>query len=96
MESPMGSDGRHIIHLVKGQDGRPVKMAEIPPVNIKRWVPRRKAEVVAAVRNGLITLDDACSRYALSVEEFLSWEETIHQYGPEGLQVSKMHQRHAH
>src|SRR5215468_5840731 len=39
----------------------------------KRWVIRRKAEVVAAVRDGLLTLEEACSRYMLTVEEFLSW-----------------------
>ena len=91
----MGQDGRHIIHLVKDADGRPVRMVEPPPANIKRWVPRRKAEVVAAVRGGALSLDDACSRYALSVEEFLSWEEAIHRFGPGGLSVAKM-QEHRH
>ena len=46
-----------------------------------RWVIRRKAEVVAAVRDGLLTLEEACSRYMLTVEEFLSWQYLIDQYG---------------
>jgi hypothetical protein len=89
----MGSDGRNVIHLVKGSDGRPVKMAELPPPELKRWMPRAKAQVVAAVHNGLISLDDACERYALSVEEFLNWEETIDHYGLTGLRVNAI-QRH--
>jgi len=37
-----------------------------------RWVIRRKAQVVAAVRGGLLSLEEACSRYMLTVEEFLA------------------------
>jgi hypothetical protein len=40
-------------------------------------VIRRKAEVVAAVRGGLLSLEQACSRYSLSVDEFGSWKESI-------------------
>jgi uncharacterized protein DUF1153 len=29
--------------------------------------------VVAAVRHGLITVNEACARYDLSIEEYLSW-----------------------
>ena len=36
---------------------------ELPPPNTKRWVIRRKAAVVAAVKNGVITLDDVCWLY---------------------------------
>jgi len=39
------------------------KHAELPPPNTKRWVVRRKAAVVAAVRAGVITLEEACRRY---------------------------------
>ena len=46
----------------------------LPPPTTKRWVIRRKAEVVAAVRGGLLSLEEACARYTLTVEEFLSWQ----------------------
>jgi hypothetical protein len=45
---------------------------DLPPAATRRWVPRRKAEVVAAVEGGLLTLDDACARYRLTLEEFAS------------------------
>ena len=47
---------------------------ELPPPNTRRWVIRRKAAVVAAVRAGDITLEEACRRYQLSEAEFLSWQ----------------------
>jgi hypothetical protein len=46
--------------------------AELPSPSTKRWVARRKAVVVAAVRSGLLSLQEACRRYNLSVEEFLA------------------------
>jgi hypothetical protein len=71
-------------------------MAELPPANVKRWVPQRKAEVVAAVRGGALSLDDACQRYALTVEEFLSWESAISQHGLEGLRITEIQHHRQH
>ena len=62
----------------------------LPPPNTKRWVIRRKAEVVAAVRNGIITLEEACGRYKLSIEEFLSWQRLIEQHGLAGLRATRV------
>ena len=45
---------------------------------------------MAAVRSGLITLDDACLRYTLSVEEYLSWERAIERHGLAGLRVTRL------
>lgn len=63
---------------------------DLPPPDTKRWVMRRKAEVVAAVREGIITLDEACRRYTLSVEEFLSWQKLIENHGVRGLRATKL------
>ena len=49
----------------------------LPPPNTKRWVVRRKAAVVAAVRSGGITVEEACRVYQLSEEEFLSWDRAF-------------------
>jgi hypothetical protein len=64
----------------------------LPPSSTKRWVIRRKAEVVAAVRGGLLSLDEACSRYTLTVDEFLSWQMSIDQFGLAGLRTTRMQQ----
>ena len=57
------------VSYVIGPDGSPLTLADLPPPSTRRWVIRRKAEVVAAVRGGLLSLDDACKRYTLTVEE---------------------------
>ena len=62
----------------------------LPPPDTKRWVIRRKAEVVAAVRGGLISLDEACRRYTLSIEEFLTWQRLIDSHGLAGLRVTRL------
>jgi hypothetical protein len=63
---------------------------DLPPPETKRWVIRRKAEVVAAVRSGIISLDEACRRYTLSIEEFLTWQRLIDSHGLAGLRVTRL------
>jgi hypothetical protein len=79
-------------NYVIGPDGSPLTVADLPPPDTKRWVIRRKAEVVAAVRGGLISLDDACRRYTLTVEEFLSWQRSIERHGLAGLRATRVQQ----
>lgn len=50
---------------------------EVPPQDT-RWVWRRKAQVVAAVDSGVLSLDEACARYEMSIEEFRSWQKTYY------------------
>ena len=77
---------------VIGPDGTPLTLNDLPPTSTKRWVIRRKAEVVAAVRGGLLTLEEACERYTLTVEEFLSWQKAIEQHGLPGLRATRVQQ----
>jgi hypothetical protein len=65
-------------------------LSDLPPPNTQRWVARRKAEVVTAVRAGLLSLEDACRRYSLSTEEFLGWEAAIDKHGLGGLRVTRI------
>lgn len=75
---------------VIGPSGTSLTIDDLPPPDTERWVVRRKAEVVAAVRNGLISLEDACRRYRLSVEEFLSWQRLIEEHGVQGLRTTRI------
>ena len=61
---------------------------DLPPRDTVRWVSSRKAAVVAAVRIGVITLADACSRYSLSMEEFASWQRAVERHGNAGLRIT--------
>jgi hypothetical protein len=65
------------VSYVIGPKGDVLTKADLPPPNTKRWVIRRKAEVVVAVRGGLLTLDDACRRYGLTAEEFAAWQRAV-------------------
>jgi hypothetical protein len=69
-----------------------MKIDDLPPPNTKRWVIRRKAQVVVAVRSGVITLDEACQRYNLSIDEFLSWQRLIDRHGIGGLRATRIQQ----
>jgi hypothetical protein len=78
------------VRYVIGPDGSPLTIADLPPKDTKRWVIRRKAEVVAAVRGGLLSLEEACERYTLTVDEFLSWQRSIDRHGLPGLRATRV------
>jgi transposase-like protein len=60
-------------------------MADLPPENIRRWVVRHKAAVLAALRSGAITLEEACRRYGLTEEEIRAWQHAFDAHGLQGL-----------
>jgi hypothetical protein len=45
---------------------------------------------VTAVRTGVLSLDEACRRYNLSVEEFQAWEEALAKHGLGGLRTTRI------
>jgi len=55
-------------------------------------VVRRKAAVVAAVRGGVITIEEACRYYRLSEEELLSWARAFETHGLAGLRATRIQQ----
>ena len=75
---------------VVGPTGTPLTLNDLPPSNTDRWVIRRKAEVVAAVRGGLLSLDDALAKYRLTAEEFLAWQKAIDNWGMQGLRTTRI------
>ena len=77
---------------VIGPTGAPLTLADLPPPDTGRWVIRRKAEVGAAVRGGLLSLEDALRRYDLTSEEFLAWQKSIDRHGMAGLRTTRLQQ----
>lgn len=69
-----------------------VSLASLPPPDTKRWIIRRKALIVAALRQGLLSREQACERYNLSLHELESWEEMIDRHGLPGLRVTLLKQ----
>lgn len=77
---------------VVGPTGAALTLADLPPPDTQRWVIRRKAEVVSAVRGGLLSLEEACERYRLTTEEFLAWQRAIDRWGMQGLRTTRIQQ----
>ncbi|HUD31288.1 MAG TPA: DUF1153 domain-containing protein [Novosphingobium sp.] len=83
--------------VVTGPLGEPLSKDTLPPANTSRWVVRRKAEVVAAVNGGLLTIAEACERYDLTLEELASWQRSIEREGMAGLRATRVqHYRQVH
>lgn len=54
-----------------------IKRAGLPESHDIHWSEGRKREVVKAVRDKLITFDEARWRYLLSRKEFETWERKV-------------------
>ncbi|NBB70052.1 MAG: DUF1153 domain-containing protein [Alphaproteobacteria bacterium] len=76
--------------VAEGRTAARTDLSDLPPPDTRRWVARRKAQVVQAVRAGRLSLDQACERYQLSPEEFIAWERTITRHGVGGLRVTRL------
>ena len=75
---------RHVVREAK------TYLDSLPPPSTTRWVVRRKAEVVAAVNGGLLSVDEVCDRYSLTVEEFAGWQRAVDRSGMQGLRVTRI------
>lgn len=75
--------------IVTIEDGRILSVADLPDVDT-RWVASRKQTVVLAVSHGLISRDEALSRYGLSAEEFDGWCRANNAHGKTALRVTSL------
>jgi hypothetical protein len=78
------------VRRVLAPDGSVLTLADLPRPDAQRWVASRKAIVVAAVRGGLLSMSDACARYRLTTEEFLSWQTQVDRNGLKGLRATRV------
>jgi hypothetical protein len=72
----------------RGSAGRTPTAGDLPAPDTGRWVSRREAEVVVGVCAGLISIEEACRRSTLSVEEFLWWQRRFAEHGLRGLRAT--------
>ena len=73
-----------------GSNGEVLTANTLPSSRLKRWVTGRKAEVLAAVDCGLLSVDEACVRYGISLDELLSWKRAAGRAGLPGLSVKRV------
>ena len=76
--------------MVVGPDREVLALDNLPPPHSTRWGARRKAQVVAAVQAGILTIEEACERYWLSLEEFASWQRELTTDGVAGLKAAQL------
>ena len=67
-----------------------LRRGDLPPPTTKRWVASRKAVVVKAVRFGLISLEEACSLYDLTQDEYCSWQTAVARYSESALRATAL------
>ena len=80
-------DGPRAVTLA---DGSVMTLADLPPAKTRRWVASRKAALVRGVAYGLITQNEALSRYKISDEEFQEWIRAVSQHGEEALKATAL------
>lgn len=69
-----------------------IKLTELPSTTTKRWVMNRKAQVIAAISNGIMSFEEACQRYNIAGDELKSWIRLINAHGVRGLRATKIQQ----
>lgn len=74
---------------VIGPLGTPLTLDLLPSPKTKRWIAHRKAELVAAVHGGLLTVEEVCERYGIELEEFVSWQRGVDRLGLRGLWTTR-------
>jgi hypothetical protein len=79
--------GEHRAASSEGPPNTPIFSTTIS--KSERWGPHRKAEVVAAVRSGALSLKQISALYQISIEEYVCWQRDITLFGLPGLQVGK-------
>jgi hypothetical protein len=65
-----------------------LQIPELPRAG-QRWTVQRKAAVVEAVRGGWMPIDEACTLYSISIDEFLAWERDLDRNGIPGLRTTR-------
>jgi hypothetical protein len=77
---------------VRFADGTVLTRSDLPPEHTTRWVASRKAAIIKALQGGLISRDEALSRWSLSDEELGEWENALANFGECALKVTRTQQ----
>jgi len=70
--------------------GERLTLDTLPSPKTRRWVIRRKAELVCAVEGRLLTREEAIARYNISEDEFETWRQSVERHGLLGLRSTRL------
>lgn len=73
-----------------GPYGERLTLDMLPPPGTRRWVIRRKAELVAAVEGKLLTVNELLRRYGITPTEFENWKKAAASFGMRGLRTTRL------
>jgi DNA-binding winged helix-turn-helix (wHTH) protein len=84
-------------HYIETEWGRGYVLRDLPdpavaPEPKLQWTPRRKAELVEAVKLGKMTLEETLRRHQLTEEEFSAWRHLYDAHGLPGLRTTRTQQ----
>lgn len=71
-------------------EGRAMTRADLPAAGMQRWVANRKAAVVHAIDEGLISVQEAMATYELSEEELEGWIRAVSVHGLAALRTTRI------
>ena len=74
-------------------ESRPQTEAALPPARQQRWSAGKKAQVLAAIKDGTLSLEEACRHYSLTAEELQSWHVSFAADGVAGLKMTRLAER---
>ena len=79
------SDQRWVV----GPLGERLTIDMLPKPGTRRWVMRRKAELVAAVEGGLLSLNELLRKYRVAPGEYEAWKNAVAKHGMRGLRITR-------
>jgi transposase-like protein len=64
-----------------------MELKDLPSPETRRWTPRRKAQIVLAVQDRVITREGVKRIYNMSDQELISWEKRFRMGDTKALRV---------
>jgi hypothetical protein len=73
-----------------GPCGERLTLDMLPKPGTRRWVIRRKAELIAAVEGKLLSVNELLRRYGITPAEFENWKKAVEAFGMRGLRATRV------
>ena len=78
------------VRYVIGPDGSPADRRRSPAARYQALGDPPQGRGGGCCSRRLISLEEACERYTLTVDEFLSWQRSIDKHGLPGLRATRI------
>ncbi len=86
---PESPDTSAIPRSIRAPNGARITVNDLP-LSVDRWTVSKKLLIMIAIKEGLITMEEASKRYFLSIEELDSWKKLDAKHGPTALRSTRL------